>query len=300
MNLLITGAWREAASYFSAMEAMGHRICFLQQEKALLPCPAEWVEGIICNNLFLHHAMDQFPNLRYIQLTSAGMDRVPMDEIESRGITVYTAKDVYSIPMAEHALACVLWFYRGLGTFQRNQQAHIWEKRRDLRELRGKTVLIVGCGHVGQACAGCFMAMGCRVVGVDRNARLVPNISEIWNISLLESCLREADIVIICLPLTAETRNMFHEHTLACMKDGAVLINISRGEIVSTADLLKHIPRLGGVALDVLEEEPLSENSPLWDMPGVLITPHNSFVGEGNPERLADLILANLQREKKA
>ena len=296
MNLLITGAWGQAKDVIPQIEAMGHQVIFMQQEKEALPCPSEWVEGVICNGLFLYHPIETFANLRYIQLTSVGFDRVPIAYIEEHGIVIHNAKDVYSIPMAEHAIACALWFYRGLGSFRENQKAHVWEKQRNLKEIYGKTVLIVGCGNVGTACARAFKALGCTVIGIDQYARSAEGFSKIHNKENLTDCLRQADIVVLSVPLTSETKHLIADDELSSMKDEALLINISRGGILDTVSLMKHLPRLFGAALDVFEEEPLQKDSQLWAYENVLITPHNCFVGEGNAVRLNDVIVHNLKK----
>ena len=104
MNLLITGAWQEAKKYIETIEKMGHQVQFLQFEKDALPCDYEWVEGIIGNGLFLFHPIEKFKNLKYIQLTSAGFDRVPMDYVKEHKIVINNARGVYSAPMAEYAV----------------------------------------------------------------------------------------------------------------------------------------------------------------------------------------------------
>ena len=94
MNLLITGAWQQAREHISEIEAMGHTVVFMQQEKDDLPCDASWVEGVICNGLFLYHPIEDFSSLKWIQLTSAGYDRVPMEYVRERGIAIYNARAV--------------------------------------------------------------------------------------------------------------------------------------------------------------------------------------------------------------
>ena len=153
MKLLITGAWQGAKEHLDALRAMGHEVAFLQQEKEALPVDPAWVEGVICNGLFLHHPLSDFPNLRYIQLTSAGFDRVPMDEVKAGGVEIRNARGVYSVPMAEHAVWGVLSLYHQAPFFLRNQAHARWEKHRGLLELAGKTVCILGTGSVGTACA---------------------------------------------------------------------------------------------------------------------------------------------------
>ena len=264
----------------------------------MLPCAPEWVEGVVCNTFFIHHPIHIFPNLRYIQLTSAGFDRVPMDYVETHGIEIRNARDVYSIPIAEHVVACVLWFYRGLESFRDNQKAHVWKKQRDLKELNGSRVLIIGCGSIGTACAKVLSALGCHVCGVGRHIRPREWFLEIRDASSLQTGLQDADIVILAVPFTKETHHLLSNDELSAMKDGALLINVSRGQVLDTQALLNHLPRFAGAALDVFEEEPLPADSPLWDMQNVLITPHNSYAGDGNGERLKKVILKNLTENK--
>ena len=112
MRILITGAWKCTQAQLNRIAALGHEVFFLQQEQDALPLPYEAVEGVICNGLFLHHPIEKFTNLRCIQLTSAGFDRVNMDYIKAHGIEIYNARGVYSIPMAEFAVAGVLTAFR--------------------------------------------------------------------------------------------------------------------------------------------------------------------------------------------
>ena len=294
MRLLITGAWSDAKAHIPELEALGHEIAFMQQEKDALPCDPAWVEGVIGNGLFLHHLIESFPNLCYIQLTSAGFDRVPMDYVKAHGIEIHSARGVYSIPMAEFAVAGVLQLYKQSRFFYENQKARRWEKRRDLMELSGKTVLILGCGSVGTECAKRFKAFGCTVVGLNRTARENPAFDEIRPLDKLNSALPEADVLILTLGLSKDTRHLMNAERLALLKPGAVLVNIARGALIDTAALTAALPKLTGAVLDVFEEEPLPTSSPLWDAENVLLTPHNSFVGEGNGARLARAIIVQL------
>ena len=294
MNLLVTGAWSDGKNCITELEAMGHNVLFMQYEKDELPCSYEWVEGVVCNGLFLSHPIGKFTNLRYIQLTSAGFDRVNMDYVKAHGIEIHNARGVYSIPMAEFALSGVLQLYKQAAFFRENQKRHLWEKHRGLLELAGKKVLIAGCGSVGNECAKRFAAFGCEVTGVDLYPREDSLYSKILPLDKLDDMLITADIVVLTLPLSEQTRHLMNDNKLILLKDGAVLVNIARGAIVDTEALINHIDRLGGAVLDVFEEEPLIDNSPLWDKPNVILTPHNSFVGKGNGERLREIIIGNL------
>lgn len=296
MNLLVTGAWQEAHACVKEFEKRGHSVCYLQQEQDPLPVPYDAIEAVICNGLFLHHPIERFTALKYIQLTSAGFDRVPLDYIQKKGIRICNARGVYSTPMAEFALCGVLELYKQSSFFRENQRNCRWEKHRGLRELAGKQVCIAGCGSVGIACAKRFRAFDCRVTGVDKIVSDNLFFDRILPLEQLDSVLESADIVVLCLPLTEETRHLMDEKRLQAMKQGAVLVNIARGQIVDTEALISALNgHLGGAVLDVFEEEPLSADSPLWQMEHVILTPHNSFVGEGNADRLSALIMENLE-----
>lgn len=290
MNLLITGAWADAKAHISTIEEMGHHVVFLQQEKEMLPCAYEWVEGVICNGLFLYHPISQFINLKYIQLTSAGFDRVPMDEVKRRDIEIHNARGVYSIPMAEFAVTGVLDLYKDMARFREQQKSHQWIKNRNIRELAGSKVVIVGCGSVGTECAKRFKTFECQVIGIDVLVRDDCSYDIIKELKELQAEAANADIMILTLPLTEETRGLIDKEILGSFS--GILVNIARGGVIDQKALEVWT---GAAVLDVFEEEPLKENSPLWNKENTIITPHNSFVGSGNAERLRKLILTNLQ-----
>lgn len=295
MNLFITGAWQSAKDYISDIERLGHKVVFMQQEKERILCDYTWIEGVICNGLFLYHDIELFQNLRFIQLTSAGYDRVPMNYIQQHGIDIYNARGVYSIPMAEFAVSGVLQIYKKSRFFYENQKKHKWEKHRQLIELAGKQVCIIGCGSVGTECAKRFRVFGCEIIGVDLLSRNDVHYDQVFGIDKLQLVLPNVDIVVLTLPLTEKTKYLMNDEMFNNIKEGAILVNIARGAIVDRNALIDHIGRLGGAVLDVFEEEPLCADSPLWSMSNVIITPHNSFVGDGNKDRLDKVIIKNLE-----
>ena len=256
MNLLITGAWNDGKNCIEKIKAMGHQVVFMQYEKDALPCAYDWVEGVVCNGLFLSHPIENFSNLRYIQLTSAGFDRVDMSYVTAHGIEIHNARGVYSIPMAEFALCGVLQLYKQAAFFRENQRQHLWEKHRGLSELCGKQVLIVGCGSVGNECAKRFTAFGCRVTGVDLFPREDSLYDRILPLEQLDEALKTTDVVVLTLPLTEQTKHLINDERLGLLRPTAVLVNIARGAIVDTEALLRHIDHIGGVVLDVFEGEP--------------------------------------------
>ena len=295
MNILLTGAWKNAKEYVDKIEKMGHQVKFLQFEKDALPCDYEWVEGCVCNGLFLHHKMEQFKNLKWVQLTSAGSDRVPMDYAKEHEIQVNTARGVYSVPIAEHVLMCVLTLLRQYTFFSENQEQRIWEKNRSLRELDGLTVGIVGCGSVGMECAKRFKGFDVTLVGFDVECRINNIFDEMVEMKDFSKKIQELDIVVLTVPLVPSTVHLINSETIAKMKDGVILVNVSRGGVVDTNALITNKDKFSGIILDVFEEEPLESDSSLWTMENVIITPHNSFVGDGNDARLDGVVMEGIR-----
>ena len=298
MRLLITGAWSGANFFFSFLEKHGYTIEYMQQEKDDIPCDPSCIQGVVCNNLFLYHDIERFTKIEFVQLTSVGIDRIPYDYIMKNGITLFNAHGVYSIPMAEHVLSVTLDFFRNSYVFFVNLKNKVWRKERNLRELYSSVVCIIGCGSVGKECARRFKAFGCDVIGVDVISIDSDLFSKVYTFQDMNEAIKRADVVVLSLPLSIETMGIVDESFLKQLKSGCVLINISRGKIVQTEALLKSLFEKDiYAALDVFEEEPLSSDSPLWDMKNVIITPHNSFIGNYNNQRLAEVILSNLVGE---
>lgn len=294
MNLLVTGAWQQAVNYLEQLKKE-HKVVFMQWENGELPCEYEWIEGIIGNGIFVSHSIEKFEKLSYIQLTSAGYDRVPMDYVKEHHIEIYNARGVYSIPMAEFAIGGVLQLYKQARIFSHNQKNHQWIKHRGLLELNEKLVCIIGCGSVGTECAKRFSAFGCHVVGIDLYPGENQYYQKILHLNMLDTVLPEMDIIVLTIPLTKETHYLINNSRLEKVKEGAVLVNVARGAVVDIVALENNLDHLGGAVLDVFEKEPLSKENKLWDREDVILTPHNSFVGENNQKRLSKIIMENLK-----
>ena len=299
MRMLLTGAINWTEEHKDEIRNLGNEIIYIQDERITLieqNVDIACIEGVICNGLFLYNDITCFKNLKYVQLTSAGYDRVPIDYINEHNIKIHNARNVYSIPMSEFAVNGVLQLYKQSCFFYENQRSHEWKKNKDIIELYAKTVCIIGCGSVGNECAKRFKAFGCQVVGIDLYPRKDESYEVIVCLENIESVLSECDVVILTLPLTNETKHLMDAKKLELLKSRTILVNIARGEIVDTDALIDVLPNIGGAVLDVFEEEPLSKDSRLWKMKNVIITPHNCFVGEGNRKRLQEIIIENIKK----
>ena len=296
MKTLVTGVFALDADRRSSLEELGLELTFHKDERIAVANPEQF-EAVICNGLFTFQDISSFQNLRYIQLTSAGMDRVPMDYIQAHGITVRNAAGVYSIPMAEWTVLRLLELYKHADALQDSQRAARWEKDRSWLELAGRTVCMIGFGAYGMETAKRLKAFGMNVLAVNRSVKESPFVDRWYSLDQLEDALAEADAVILAIALTEETRDLINRERLGKMKQGAVLINAARGDLVDEDALIAALDagRLSGAALDVFRTEPLPQNSLLWQHPRVLISPHNSFVGDNNQTRLTNIVVQNLK-----
>jgi phosphoglycerate dehydrogenase-like enzyme len=240
------------------------------------------------------------PNARWVHSLMAGADRVPPDLL-ARGVTFTSSSGVSATPISETVLAFMLMLAKGWPKQFQAQQAHEWRRAAPARELYGKTVGIVGMGHIGSEVAQRVRAFGCRVLGMRRSftTRGPDEVAdEAVPPSDLHYLLGQSDYVVSALPLTAETRGIFGADEFAAMKPGACFINIARGGIVDEPALIAALQsgHLGGAGLDVFAVEPLPAESPLWDMDNVIVTPHSSGGGGGDSmARSIDIFTANLR-----
>lgn len=294
MNVLVTGAFQLNSKELAELEAAGHRVFVHPDERIPVEQPERY-EAVVCNGLFLYNPIERFTNLRLIQLTSAGLDRVPLDYVRAHGIELHNAAGVYSVPMAEFAVCGILQLYKQSRFFAANQARHKWEKHRGLLELSGKRVCILGCGDVGREIAKRLKAFGCHVTGVNRTVRVLPDFDAVLPLDALPDAAAVCDILICCIALTLETRGIVSKEIFGCLSSGAIFVNVARGALADETAMTAWLQSGGHAVLDVFEEEPLPETSPLWDMENVLLTPHNSFVGDGNRMRLWETIKENLK-----
>lgn len=300
LKTLITGALKINENQKAELENKGLDIIFVQNETEKLEIDVSEIEFVICNSLFMYNDIKRFKKLKYIQVTSAGLDRLPIDYINENNIKLFNARGVYSIPMAEWAILKILEIYKHSREFYQKQDKKIWEKNREIIELNDKKVAILGFGSIGNEIAKRLKAFNTNITAVDIVEISNEYIDECYNISEIEKVLPDKDIIISTLPLTKDTKGFINEKKLMLMKDKSIFINLSRGGIVNEKDLIKILKteKLLGVALDVFETEPLEAKSELWEQKNIIITPHNSFVSENNNKRMYDVLLNNLKKMK--
>ncbi|CAM4454889.1 D-2-hydroxyacid dehydrogenase [Paenibacillus tarimensis] len=236
--------------------------------------------------------------LRWVQTWSAGVDKLPLQELESRGVLVTNASGVHPEPMSETVLALMLGLTRGLHRSIRAQATAAWEKTGSLPEMHGKTAAVIGAGVIGREVAFLAKAFGMRTIGVRRSGKSAPGFDRVVTEDRLDQVLAESDYVINILPLTADTRHLFDERRFSLMKPTSYFINVGRGATVKTEALVTALQTgsIAGAGLDVFEEEPLPAGHPLWKLENVILTPHNAGATEHYKDRVVALFLDNLRR----
>ena len=243
---------------------------------------------------------EQAPKLRWIQFTSAGVDKLWKPFLDSGDVTVTSAKGIHAIPMSEFTLGCMLAFAKGFPRLFQQQQKRDYQ-RFVVEELHDKTVALVGVGEIGSAVARVAKQLGMQVIGLRRRegaSDLSADFDDVFSFRDLASTLDKADFVIASLPATAKTHHMIEEKFFRAMNPAAIFINVGRGSTVDEGALVRALREewIQGAALDVYEREPLPGDSPLWELPNVLISPHIGAETARYMERMTDILCDNLKR----
>jgi phosphoglycerate dehydrogenase-like enzyme len=242
------------------------------------------------------------PKLRWMHLPNSGVDDPVFARLRANGVRLTTSPDAAAEPIAHSAIAGMLALARGFPHWIDAQRRRAWEEHPAggvPRDLPGQTVVLLGVGAIGERIGRLAHAFGLHVIGVRRRPGPSPDVvDETVPPSSLAEVLPRADWLVIACPLTEETRGWIDAAALARLRPHARIINVARGPIVDERALIEalHHGAVAGAYLDVFEREPLPADSPLWDLPNVLISPHDSGASTGNAFRASELFLRNLER----
>jgi len=234
-------------------------------------------------------------SLRWIQSVSAGTDQFGAERLRAHGVVLTSSRGIHEIPVSEHAIGLLLAMTRGIATAARDQAGHRWG-RLTLREISGMTLGVLGLGTIGEGIARRAAGLGMRVIGTKRHPEGYRGAAEeVFPPEKTLEVFEKADAVVITLPGSSETAGLVGAAELEALR-GGWLVNVGRGSVVDLPALVAAMERgiLAGAALDVFDEEPLPPTSPLWDLPGVVITPHVAGLSSRYGERLAGVFARNL------
>jgi phosphoglycerate dehydrogenase-like enzyme len=239
-------------------------------------------------------------NLRWMAVTSVGVDAVLTPELAASNVILTNTRGCSGPPIAEHAWAFLLALTRGVGLASHARKWEDWNARQV--ELRGLTMGIIGLGSIGREVARRAKAMDMRVIAVDAEPMSQERFSmvdELWLVDThFDELLRQTDVLMCCAPLTQRTRGMLGAREFTLLRPNAYVVNVTRGAIVRTKDLLEAIQsgKLAGAGLDVTDPEPLPKDHPLWRQPNVIITPHKAGGSQLSGQRENKLFVENMRR----
>ncbi len=250
--------------------------------KDFLPFAAEaevvLYSGVTGKIASVQELWEHFQHVRWIHSLSAGLDKLLFPELIDSDIVVTNARGVYKRSLAEFAVLGMLYHYKQVRRLVDSQRAHAWQDFM-VDWMPDKVMGVVGYGEIGRECALLAKALGVKIYATRRNparSESDPLIDRVFPLSELNTMLEQVDVVVAAAPLTPETRHMISDAQFAAMKPSAIVINVGRGPVIDERALERALQegKIRGAALDVFEVEPLSAESPLWDMDNVLISPH--------------------------
>ncbi|MEK6593980.1 MAG: D-2-hydroxyacid dehydrogenase [Pseudomonadota bacterium] len=248
-------------------------------------------------------ALQAAQNLRWVHFVSTGIDQHPfMPALLERGVRLTTSAGTNGEPVGQTAVCGLMMLARGFPKWIDAQRRRAWEPMRGTampRDLRGQTVVIVGLGTIGATVARFCQALGMHVIGVRRSPlRAGDPVEEMHPLTALPELLPRCEWIVLACPYSEETHHLVNARTLALLPKGAHVVNVARGGCADEPALIAALQsgHLAGAYLDVFEKEPLPADSPLWDIPNVIVTPHNASVASGNERRAAEVFLGNLAR----
>ncbi len=235
--------------------------------------------------------------LKWIQALTAGVDPFPLDEIKEQNILLTNGRGIHKIHIAEYAIAAMINLARNFHLMFRNQLNRKWDRSVPQDEINGCTVGIIGLGGIGQEIARKASMLGMRVVGVKHTPSPLEGVEHVYGPPQMEAVFKQSDYVINLLPYTPDTKGLIDKTMFAAMKKTACFINLGRGPTVNQPDLIAALQenKIRALFSDVYAEEPLPENSPLWEMENAVLTPHNAGVSQKYLTRAMDIVRHNLQ-----
>lgn len=261
------------------------------------------VDILLGHNTMAAEFLEAAPNLKWFQVINAGVERLAAEGLLNKGFIVTNASGLAAVPIAEYVACMMLMLAKDIHKSVRAQSERKWDWR-FTDDLAGKTCGIAGMGAIGRETARLAKAFRMRVLATRRTVDSPTSddfCDELLPYSQLDRLLAESDYLVLCVPLTPETQHMIGAAELAKMKPGAAIINIARGAVIDQDALIRALKEgpIAAAALDVFDPEPLPEDSELWDLENVIITPHVSGAVKGYGHRAAEIFLANLERYVK-
>lgn len=235
-------------------------------------------------------------SLKWIMVTSAGLEKMPFEAIRRKGILVTNARGIHKIPMAEFTLGLMLQYAKQLKSVLKQEEEGVWSRRLPTSELNGASLLVLGAGAIGSEIARLGKAFNMKTAGVNSSGKKAEHFDQMFTLGNFEGFLPQADYIVAVLPSTEKTTYILQTEHFVKMKDTAVFINIGRGDLVEESILLDaaRTDKVAHIFLDVFEQEPLPADHPFWQENGISVTPHLSSITKMYMPRALDIFKKNL------
>lgn len=298
MKVLFTYDYGE--DQMKRIEALGYEIKIIKEAEVttdLLRSVSFSPEVLVCYDPFSNLDISKLEQLKWIQLSSIGVDQVPIDKVIKKQMIVTNNRGGYSIPMGEWIVHQMLSFYKQEHYFYKMQTQKSWCLNTSVRELTGKKVCFIGTGTIAQEAVKRLQGFDMNLIGINTNGRMIEGFDQCFPMSQVDEVISISDFIVIAIPHTAATTHLLNKERFKLMKNDAVLINVARGAVIKEEDLIEVLEqdKFLGVALDVFEQEPLAADHPLWGFDQVKVTPHNSWISQMRNVRRFDMIFKNLE-----
>ena len=279
---------------------LGYEV-ILQSEKEL--CFSEELadtDVIVCYNPFKTLDISKLSRLKLIQLSSVGIDQVPIEVLREKNITLTNNKGGYSVPIGEWIVLKLLEMLKNSKSFYQKQFEKRWKVDTSLLELYGKTIGFIGTGSIATKAAKRLKGFEVNILGVNTSGTDTEYFDKCYSIDNINDMIRSCDAIVVSIPYTEKTHHLINHEVFQEMKDGVYVVNIARGSIIDEKVMIENLNngKLKGAALDVFEREPMDADNPLWENKNVIVTPHNSWMSEMGNVRRFNIIYENLKRYK--
>lgn len=292
MKALFTYSYGEEK--MNSLKELGYEVLFEHERNLEYREEYSDVEVLVCYNPFKQLDIKKMKALKYIQLSSIGIDQLPEDI--DPAILVANNHGGYSIPIGEWTVFKILEIYKDARYFYEKQKKHEWKINSHLLELKDKKIGFIGTGTLAMETAKRLQGFESEIIGFSQSGRSKLYFDQTYTMDYMNQMIPVLDIVVLAIPHTDKTYHLMSEQYIEMMKNGSVLINISRGQVLDEAALIRHHEKFLGIALDVFETEPLPLEHPFWDMDNVYVTPHNCWVSEMRNDRRFEMIYENMKR----
>jgi len=298
MNIKALFTYNYGGEKRKEVEEFGYDIKMIPEQDLIYNEDIEDVEVLVCYDPFKTLDITRMKKLKWIQLSSIGIDQLPVEYVKKSSIIITNNNGGYSIPMGEWIVLKTLELFKRSKVLYENQANRKWKMDTSIMELYGRTIGFLGTGTIATEAAKRFQGFGVNIVGANTDGRDIQYFNRCYPMSELNEMLKLCDVIVTTLPYTKDTHHLVNEDRFSVMRNGAFFINVARGSIVDEGSLIENLKngKLAGAAIDVYEEEPLRDNNLLWDLNNVILTSHNSWISELRNERRFETIYNNMKK----